>query len=58
MYSGELGGMIAAYADDSHVHSLLKVLASEVSTPLIGDLGAFSSRLVLLIINLNFITPS
>ena len=50
--------MIAAYADDSHVHSLLKVLDSEVSTPFIGDLGVFSSRLVLLIINLNFIAPS
>ena len=47
--------MIVAYADDSHVHSLLKVLASEGSTPF---LGVFSSRLVLLIINLNFITPS
>ena len=50
--------MIAAYADDSHVHSLLKMLDSEVSTPFIGDLGVFSSRLVLLIINLNFIAPS
>ena len=47
--------MLVAYADDSHVHSLLKLLASEVSTPFFG---VFSSRLVLLIINLNFITPS
>ena len=50
--------MIVAYADDSHVHSLLKVLASEVSTSLIRELVLFSSRLVLLIIHLNFITPS
>ena len=50
--------MIVAYADDSRVHSLLKLLASRVSTSFIGELVVFSSWLVLLIIHLNFITPS
>ena len=50
--------MTVAYADDSHVYSLLKVLASEVSIPFIGHLGVFFSWLVRLTINLNFISPS